>query len=109
MAAGGAGAKKTEGVKSICAEPESVKEREQRRADLSGEEGGEDESGAPVGAGEERWRRLLDLRREEVCSHGPCTADLRRERRGEGDGEGAVRTMCGSRTGGWSLPCVMSD
>jgi hypothetical protein len=66
-----------------------VKEREQRRADLSGEEGGEDESGAPVGAGEERWRRPLDLRREEVCSHGPCTADLRRERRGEGDGEGA--------------------
>jgi hypothetical protein len=66
-----------------------VKEREQRRADLSGEEGGEDESGAPVGAGEERWRRPLDLRREEVCSHGPCTVDLRRERRGEGDGEGA--------------------
>jgi hypothetical protein len=22
---------------------------------------------------------------------------------------GLVRTMCGSRTGGWSLPCVMSD
>jgi hypothetical protein len=22
---------------------------------------------------------------------------------------GSVRTMCGSRTGGWSLPCVMSD
>jgi hypothetical protein len=22
---------------------------------------------------------------------------------------GEVRTMCGSRTGGWSLPCVMSD
>jgi hypothetical protein len=22
---------------------------------------------------------------------------------------GQVRTMCGSRTGGWSLPCVMSD
>jgi hypothetical protein len=21
----------------------------------------------------------------------------------------ASRTMCGSRTGGWSLPCVMSD
>jgi hypothetical protein len=20
-----------------------------------------------------------------------------------------VRTMCGSKTGGWSLPCVMSD
>jgi hypothetical protein len=20
-----------------------------------------------------------------------------------------VRTMCGSRTGGWSLPCVMSN
>jgi hypothetical protein len=20
-----------------------------------------------------------------------------------------VRTMCGSRTGGWSLPCMMSD
>jgi hypothetical protein len=51
-----------------------------KRVDLSGEEGGEDESGAPVGAGEERWRRPLDLRREEVCSHGPCTADLRRER-----------------------------
>jgi hypothetical protein len=24
-------------------------------------------------------------------------------------GPRAVRTMCGSRTGGWSLPCVMSD
>jgi hypothetical protein len=23
--------------------------------------------------------------------------------------ECVVRTMCGSRTGGWSLPCVMSD
>jgi hypothetical protein len=23
--------------------------------------------------------------------------------------EALVRTMCGSRTGGWSLPCVMSD
>jgi hypothetical protein len=22
---------------------------------------------------------------------------------------GGVRTMCGSRSGGWSLPCVMSD
>jgi hypothetical protein len=22
---------------------------------------------------------------------------------------GRLRTMCGSRTGGWSLPCVMSD
>jgi hypothetical protein len=22
---------------------------------------------------------------------------------------GFLRTMCGSRTGGWSLPCVMSD
>jgi hypothetical protein len=22
---------------------------------------------------------------------------------------GELRTMCGSRTGGWSLPCVMSD
>jgi hypothetical protein len=22
---------------------------------------------------------------------------------------GLVRTMCGSRTGGWSLPCVVSD
>jgi hypothetical protein len=25
------------------------------------------------------------------------------------DGGEAMRTMCGSRTGGWSLPCVMSD
>jgi hypothetical protein len=24
-------------------------------------------------------------------------------------GDIKVRTMCGSRTGGWSLPCVMSD
>jgi hypothetical protein len=23
--------------------------------------------------------------------------------------EAILRTMCGSRTGGWSLPCVMSD
>jgi hypothetical protein len=27
---------------------------------------------------------------------------------GVGAGE-ELRTMCGSRTGGWSLPCVMSD
>jgi hypothetical protein len=26
-----------------------------------------------------------------------------------GFGVGFLRTMCGSRTGGWSLPCVMSD
>jgi hypothetical protein len=25
------------------------------------------------------------------------------------EGDEQVRTMCGSRTGGWSLPCVMSD
>jgi hypothetical protein len=25
------------------------------------------------------------------------------------NGVGRMRTMCGSRTGGWSLPCVMSD
>jgi hypothetical protein len=24
-------------------------------------------------------------------------------------GYGLLRTMCGSRTSGWSLPCVMSD
>jgi hypothetical protein len=59
------------------------------RADLSGEEGGEDEGGAPMGVGEEKWRRPLDLWREEVCNHGPCAADLKRERRGEGDGDGA--------------------
>jgi hypothetical protein len=29
--------------------------------------------------------------------------------RGARHGGGNVRTMCGSRTGGWSLPCVMSD
>jgi hypothetical protein len=29
---------------------------------------------------------------------------------GFADGKGlGMRTMCGSRTGGWSLPCVMSD
>jgi hypothetical protein len=28
----------------------------------------------------------------------------------DGADEGSkLRTMCGSRTGGWSLPCVMSD
>jgi hypothetical protein len=28
---------------------------------------------------------------------------------GKHSGMRDVRTMCGSRTGGWSLPCVMSD
>jgi hypothetical protein len=28
---------------------------------------------------------------------------------GRGASGWSVRTMCGSRTGGWSLPCVMSD
>jgi hypothetical protein len=27
----------------------------------------------------------------------------------DGDDIPLLRTMCGSRTGGWSLPCVMSD
>jgi hypothetical protein len=39
-----------------------------QRVDLSGEAGGEDEGGAPVGAREGRWRRPLNLRREEGCS-----------------------------------------
>jgi hypothetical protein len=26
-----------------------------------------------------------------------------------GSGKRKVRAMCGSRTGGWPLPCVMSD
>jgi hypothetical protein len=31
------------------------------------------------------------------------------ERRGTTPLRCKLRTMCGSRTGGWSLPCVMSD
>jgi hypothetical protein len=35
--------------------------------------------------------------------------DNTRRRPGTGPGWAQVRTMCGLRTGGWSLPCVMSD
>jgi hypothetical protein len=39
---------------------------------------------------------LASLRAVRVVSAGTCM-------------HACVRTMCGSRTGGWSLPCVMSD
>jgi hypothetical protein len=35
------------------------------------------------------------------------SAEIKRLQKLTEDSE--VRTMCGSRTGGWSLPCVMSD
>jgi hypothetical protein len=47
-----------------------------------------------VGAGEERARKVYAVR------------GLRGVEKQVGL---TLRTMCGSRTGGWSLPCVMSD
>jgi hypothetical protein len=42
---------------------------------------------------------------------GTTCRDLVRDlgRRPPADSNELLRTMCGSRTGGWSLPCVMSD
>jgi hypothetical protein len=41
------------------------------------------------------------LTREEIMEKQRSRIDCLRD--------GDLRTMCGSRTGGWSLPCVMSD
>jgi hypothetical protein len=43
-----------------------------------------------------------------VCARGH-QGEGTRARGGTGARRRNVRTMCGSRTGGWSLPCVMSD
>jgi hypothetical protein len=51
--------------------------------------------GAAGGAGEAAGGALL--RAEE------------KNQRKEATLTGVLRTMCGSRTGGWSLPCVTSD
>jgi hypothetical protein len=37
-----------------------------------------------------------------LCGYQLCVLSMHSSR-------GRLRTMCGSRTGGWSLPCVMSD
>jgi hypothetical protein len=58
-----------------------------RCAYLSGEEEGEGEGGALVGAGEGRWCPPLDLRREEGCSCSTRGGSEEGEaRRGSGNG-----------------------
>jgi hypothetical protein len=44
---------------------------------------------------------------DEPVERGPIESSWRR--RARRDPLRDLRTMCGSRTGGWSLPCVMSD
>jgi hypothetical protein len=45
-----------------------------------------------------------------ACPRRPLRAWTQRlKRRARGAGFQSLRTMCGSRIGGWSLPCVMSD
>jgi hypothetical protein len=63
---------------------------------------------------------LEDISADELSANAPAdetdaNRDARRERNRKQDErrrrlrESLLRTMCGSRTGGWSLPCVMSD
>jgi hypothetical protein len=47
----------------------------------------------------------LALRAQFKDVYIPCTMTTNNA----GWERGWLRTMCGSRTGGWSLPCVMSD
>jgi hypothetical protein len=65
--------------------------------DLSGEEEGEDEGGALVGAREGRWCRPLDLRREEGCS---CSTRGGFEEGEAKRGRGSARAGSGSDGGG---------
>jgi uncharacterized protein YlxW (UPF0749 family) len=52
-------------------------------------------------------QRIIDLERElkEVRE----AAATNKKKLEDELAEEKLRTMCGSRTGGWSLPCVMSD
>jgi hypothetical protein len=65
-----------------------------------------------------RWERITDIAAFVLQAPGEIhEAQLRRARKALSDlfvllvddTAAPVRTMCGSRTGGWSLPCVMSD
>jgi hypothetical protein len=51
-----------------------------------------------------RCRNWIRARAGEMVAKRETTMSARM-----GPSGGGVRTMCGSRTGGWSLPCVMSD
>jgi ElaB/YqjD/DUF883 family membrane-anchored ribosome-binding protein len=61
---------------------------------------------------ENEWIGLLldnrdDMLREAKKMRKELSASLEDARTRVAERE--MRTMCGSRTGGWSLPCVMSD
>jgi hypothetical protein len=86
-------------------------------AGLEGAGGSSDgRGGEGLRAGKEQ-RRLYGGTREPGTGRGSAgrRQDGQAARAGRGrtaahaPGRGQVRTMCGSRTGGWSLPCVMSD
>jgi uncharacterized protein YlxW (UPF0749 family) len=53
----------------------------------------------------EQW--IIDLERELKEVREAATTDKKKLE--DELAEEKLRTMCGSRTGGWSLPCVMSD
>jgi hypothetical protein len=72
-----------------------------RRANLSGEEEGEDEGGVPVGAGEGRWRRSLDLRRGEVAGLQLLHAQRFWGGRGEKERERERERVTGATGGDW--------
>jgi hypothetical protein len=77
---------------------EREEEAELEDAEPHGEAKVEDgREGSGWGLRRERW--TTGWARREACDGGM----------GAEAAGGAVRTMCGSRTGGWSLPCVMSD
>jgi hypothetical protein len=71
-------------------------------ADKEGEHVDQKEYRSMIGSlldGDEAGHPILGM---SVCSFPSVSKDFT-------SASGQVRTMCGSRTGGWSLPCVMSD
>jgi hypothetical protein len=62
----------------------------------------------------DHWKSFVGYKNSETFAQKSSQAKNNASKKGEynhrlGRGGYAVRTMCGSRTGGWSLPCVMSD
>jgi hypothetical protein len=57
----------------------------------------------------ETFEKFKEFQSEVENQRGKKIKTLRSDRGGDYLSHEFMRTMCGSRTGGWSLPCVMSD
>jgi hypothetical protein len=57
----------------------------------------------------ETWDCLIGKKNDELKQEVKWLRERLASLMGKGKNDKELRTMCGSRTGGWSLPCLMSD